>query len=217
MPATDAEREAASAAPAAKNKWLTASVTDDAAKVVGRIFDEAARRDPEHQRPWVALVDGNNHQIDRIKKEAKEHKVTVTIVVDFVHVLEYLWGSAWCFFKEGDPAAEQWVRRHAQQILAGKATRVAIAIAAITRGRLVAGTCRPQRKANAYKRRCAIYTLKAVLTRRSNAGKHTIPFSGRIANTPLKPGTYLAAIAARIRNGPSSKLRIKTFTIVSGD
>jgi len=128
MPATDAEHEAVSEAPAAKNKWLCASVTDDAAKVVHRIFDEAARRDPGHRRPWVALVDGNNHQIDRITTEAKERNVKVTIVVDFVHVLEYLWGSAWCFFKEGDPAAEQWVRRHAQQILAGKATRVAGAI-----------------------------------------------------------------------------------------
>ena len=128
MPATDAEREAASVAPAAKNKWLCASVTDDAATVVGRIFDEANRRDGEHQRPWVALVDGNNHQIDRIKKEAKDRKAKVTIVVDLVHVLEYLWGSAWCFFKEGDPAAEQWVRHHAQNVLAGKATRVAGAI-----------------------------------------------------------------------------------------
>ena len=32
----------------AKNKWLTASVTDDTATVVGRIFDEADRRDPTH-------------------------------------------------------------------------------------------------------------------------------------------------------------------------
>lgn len=117
-----------SPAPEAKNKWLCASVADDAATVVGRIFDEAARRDPGQQRSWVALVDGNNHQIDRIQTEAKEREVKVTIVVDFVHVLEYVWGSAWCFFKEGDPAAEQWVRHHAQQILAGKATRVAGAI-----------------------------------------------------------------------------------------
>ena len=29
-----------------------------------RMFDEAERRDPEHQRSWVVLVDGNNHQID---------------------------------------------------------------------------------------------------------------------------------------------------------
>jgi hypothetical protein len=29
--------------PAARNKWLTASVAADAAEVVGRVFDDAAR------------------------------------------------------------------------------------------------------------------------------------------------------------------------------
>ena len=34
-------------APVAKNKWVTASVVDDAAEVLRDIFDEAERRDPE--------------------------------------------------------------------------------------------------------------------------------------------------------------------------
>jgi hypothetical protein len=125
LPADDAQRAAATPPPAAKNKWLTASVVADAATVVAEIFDEAERRDPNHARDWVALVDGNNHQIDRITTEAKTREVNVTIVVDLVHVLEYLWKAAWSFHREGDPAAELWVRRHAQQILAGHATRVA--------------------------------------------------------------------------------------------
>ena len=74
----------------AKRKWLCASVVEDAAAVVAKVFDEAQRRDPEHERAWVALVDANNHQIDRIKAEAKARKVKVTILVDVVHVLEYL-------------------------------------------------------------------------------------------------------------------------------
>jgi hypothetical protein len=115
-------------APKAKHKWLTASVVQDAATVVADIFEEAQRRDPDHQRQWVALVDGNNHQIDRIKAEAKTRKVKVAIVVDVVHVLEYLWGAAWCFFDEGDPAAEQWVHEKALAILQGKAGIVAAAI-----------------------------------------------------------------------------------------
>ncbi len=45
--------------PKAKHKWLTASVVEDAATVVADIFDEAQRRDPAHQRTWVALVDGS--------------------------------------------------------------------------------------------------------------------------------------------------------------
>ena len=33
----------------------------------------------------------------------------MTILIDLVHVLEYLWGAAWCFFPEADPDAETWV------------------------------------------------------------------------------------------------------------
>jgi hypothetical protein len=115
-------------APKAKHKWLTASVVEDAATVVSDIFDEAERRDPEHQHQWVALVDGNNHQIDRIKTEARKRKVKVKIIVDLVHVLQYLWGAAWCFFDEGDPAAERWVHEKALAILEGKAGIIAASI-----------------------------------------------------------------------------------------
>ncbi len=115
-------------APTATNKWLTASVVDDAAQVVAAVFDEAERRDPGHKRRWVALVDGNNHQIDRIGAEAAARGVTVTVVVDLVHVLEYLWGAAWCFFDEGDRAAEAWVRDRARAILEGQARQVAAGV-----------------------------------------------------------------------------------------
>lgn len=54
------------AAPTAKDQWLMASVVDDAATVVGRVFGEAQRRDPDHTRAWIGLVDGNDHQTDRI-------------------------------------------------------------------------------------------------------------------------------------------------------
>jgi len=115
-------------APKAKNKWLTASVVDDAAEVIGAAFDEACRRDPAHERTWVALVDGARHQIDRIKAEAKARDLDVTIVCDFVHVMEYLWSSAWSFFEEGDPAAEAWVGGKALGVLHGEAATVAASI-----------------------------------------------------------------------------------------
>jgi hypothetical protein len=115
-------------APRAKSKWLTASVANDAAAVVGDIFAEAERRDPKHQRTWVALVDGNNHQLDQIKKEAKAREVNVAIIIDLVHVLEYLWTAAWCFYQEGDPDAETWVHEKATAILEGRSGIVAAAI-----------------------------------------------------------------------------------------
>src|SRR5664280_1519455 len=42
LPATEEERREAAAGPVPANKWLMASVVEDAASVVGRIFDEAA-------------------------------------------------------------------------------------------------------------------------------------------------------------------------------
>ncbi|MGH9212724.1 MAG: ISKra4 family transposase [Acidimicrobiales bacterium] len=115
-------------APKAKDKWLTASVANDAATVIAGVFAEAERRDPDHSHDWVALVDGNRHQIERIEVEAAARNITVTIVVDWVHVLEYLWSAAWSFFAEGDPDAEEWVQAKSIEILSGRASIVAAAI-----------------------------------------------------------------------------------------
>jgi len=115
-------------APVARAKWLTGSVVEDAREVISEAFMEAERRDPGHDRQWVALVDGAKHQIDVIKSEAKRRGVEIAIVVDFVHVVEYLWGAAWCFFDEGDPAAEAYVAEKGLAVLEGKAGIVAGAI-----------------------------------------------------------------------------------------
>jgi hypothetical protein len=128
LPTDDQRRGRTVPAPKAAGKWLAASVSDDAAAVIAAGFDEATRRDTDHKRTWVALVDGNAHQIDRIHAEAKARGVTVPIVVDFIHVLEYIWKAAWCFYTEADPAAEQWVRAQARAVLAGRAGIVAAAI-----------------------------------------------------------------------------------------
>ncbi|MHB1919962.1 MAG: ISKra4 family transposase [Acidimicrobiales bacterium] len=115
-------------APKATGKWVTASVADDAAEVVTRVFDEAERRDPRHKRTWVALVDGNNHQIDRINAEAENRELKVTVLVDLIHVMEYIWSAAWCFFAQGDQAAEEWVRAKTLAVLEGNARDVAAGI-----------------------------------------------------------------------------------------
>ena len=114
--------------PKATNKWLTASVVDDAATVISQIFDEVERRDPDHRRRVVALVDGAKHQIDCIQTQAEARDMKVTIIVDFIHVLEYLWSAAWSFFHEGDPAAEAWVADKALAVLNGQSSIVAASI-----------------------------------------------------------------------------------------
>jgi hypothetical protein len=114
--------------PQARGKWLTASVTDDIPAVITAAFDEAERRDPQHKRERAVLIDGNNTQIEAVTAEAGRRGITVTIVIDFVHVLEYLWKAAWSFFDKGEPAAEEWVAAQARTILRGKAAQVAAGI-----------------------------------------------------------------------------------------
>jgi hypothetical protein len=90
FPTGDTERQEAKDGPGATNKWLVASIAQDAATVIALVFDEADRRDPPHTRNWVALVDGNVHQINRIEAEATARNINVVIVCDLVHVVEYL-------------------------------------------------------------------------------------------------------------------------------
>jgi hypothetical protein len=137
--------------PQARGKWLTASVTDDIPAVIAAAFDEAERRDPGHKREWAVLIDGNNTQIEAVTAEAARRGVTVTIVIDFVHVLEYLWKAAWSFFDKGEPAAEEWVAGQARKILHGNAAQVAAGI----RRRATAYSYSPAERAGADE--CARY------------------------------------------------------------
>ena len=56
---------------------------------------------------------------------ARKH---LTNMLQCVPSYEYLWSAAWCFFNEGDPAAERWVHDKALAVLEGKAGIVAAAI-----------------------------------------------------------------------------------------
>ena len=122
------EKKERTRGPQAAGKWLTASVTDDIPAVIAAAFDEAQRRDPGHRRQWISLVDGNRQQIDAITAEAARRGVTMPVICDFVHVLEYTWKAAWSFFDKGDPDAEAWVAAQATKILEGKAAQVAAGI-----------------------------------------------------------------------------------------
>jgi hypothetical protein len=114
--------------PAISNKRVWASVRDDSKEVIDSAFEEATRRDPQHQREWVVLVDGSLQQLEAMKAAAKKNKVSLTIVLDFIHVLEYLWKAAHCFFTPGDKAAEPWVMQRALRLLQGKVSDVAAGI-----------------------------------------------------------------------------------------
>lgn len=116
--------------PQTQNKWVTASVAGTAADVVETIFAEADRRDPRRERTWIALMDGNNHQLGLVTAGAAERGITITIICDYIHVLEKLWTAAWCFFPEASPDAGPWVRTQSEAVLAGDVPAAAAAVRA---------------------------------------------------------------------------------------
>jgi hypothetical protein len=112
-------------APKPTDKRVWASVERSVREVLDEVFAEARRHDAQGQRTWVMLVDGHEGQLREVYAAIKRHGAKVTVVQDFVHVLEYLWSAAWCLHREGDAAAESWVRDHALGILRGKVSDVA--------------------------------------------------------------------------------------------
>jgi hypothetical protein len=116
--------------PKALAKWLAGSVRKDPAEVIAAAFDEAGARDPGRLRTWVVLVDGAEHQLGLFRAEAARRGVTIHIIIDIIHVLEYIWGAAWSLHPAGDPAAEDWVAARALAVLAGDAQRAAAEITA---------------------------------------------------------------------------------------
>lgn len=109
----------------ARNKRVWASVEREAESVIEEAFLEALQRDPEQNRKWVVLIDGLPQQIRLIKKIMKRLHVETTVVMDFIHVLEYLWKAAWCFFEKGDEKVEKWIAQRAVKILNGQCSQVA--------------------------------------------------------------------------------------------
>ncbi|WP_328508493.1 ISKra4 family transposase [Streptomyces mirabilis] len=123
--------------PRAENKWCTASLIRPPEQVIADAFDQAEARDPRHLRPWVVLADGARHQLDLITPETDRRGVTVHVLLDFVHVAEYVWAAAHAFHKPGTTEAEAWAADHLTAILAGHAARTAHAMTAqATRERL---------------------------------------------------------------------------------
>jgi hypothetical protein len=107
------------ARPRPINKRVWASAERSAQGVIDDAFAEALRRDPDKRRRWVVLVDGQREQIQRVRRAARKVDATITIVLDIVHVLEYLWRAAYAFHKDGTPEAEAWVEHQLVKLLGG--------------------------------------------------------------------------------------------------
>ena len=109
--------------PGSKRVWASLEKTPE--EVIKKAFEEAGRRDPAHKKNWVALADGNKHQIRILRRVAKDEGLNLTIIVDIIHVIEYIWDAGRAFYPESGEDLENWVRVRILEILRGKAGYVA--------------------------------------------------------------------------------------------
>jgi hypothetical protein len=111
--------------PKPENKRVWASLEREPRQVLREAFEEAARRDPARRKQWVGLVDGAKPQLDALKDLAAEFGVKLVIVLDLVHVLEYLWKAAKAFHPASPLDAERWVTTHLTEVLFGFSRQIA--------------------------------------------------------------------------------------------
>jgi len=111
--------------PQPEDKRVWASLEQPPEEVIRQAFEEAHRRDPKHTKQWVGLVDGEPTQLGLLMVAAEDYGVDLVIILDLIHVLEYLWRAAWALHCEGDPKAEVWVSAHLEEILRGHSSQVA--------------------------------------------------------------------------------------------
>ena len=81
---------------------------------------DAERRDPDHRKPRVCLMDGSVG----LWTLALVLLAGAKFILDFFHASEYLWKVAYIFHPENSPGAKAFVRHHLRMLLEGKVGHV---------------------------------------------------------------------------------------------
>ena len=130
-------------APRPHDKRLNATVATSQATGIAEMFDEFDRRDPERARSVVVLADGDEHQQTTVFDEARRHERRLTLVLDIIHALSYLWAAGFVLCRKNTLATQAWVVRFLLKLLTRPVESV---IADIRRSVAQRRTCTKDRK-----------------------------------------------------------------------
>jgi hypothetical protein len=120
--------------PTRKRVWASLTAGKDA--FINDVKAEMTRRDPEHQRTWVIVTDGER----ALQRRVISTFTDVTLVLDLLHVLAKLWKAAHALHPEGSPEAEQFVRQRTERILCGMTGQVVKGLRQTVTKRGITGT-----------------------------------------------------------------------------
>lgn len=105
--------------PTPCHKQIFASL-DGKEAAIKRLAEWAARRDHPHIRDRVALTDGS----EPLQKQVLARLLGFTLVLDIIHVDEYIWKAGTAIYGETDPKRAGWVEAQMLDILSSRADQV---------------------------------------------------------------------------------------------
>jgi hypothetical protein len=105
--------------PTPCHKQVFASL-DGKAAAIQRLANWVARREGRHLRDRVALTDGS----EPLQKQVLAKLSGFTLVLDIIHVDEYLWKAGTAIYGETDPKRAEWVATQLLDILSSRADLV---------------------------------------------------------------------------------------------
>jgi hypothetical protein len=126
-------REQRTARPRHKRVWASLLAGKDA--FMAGVRKETLRRDPEREKTWVIVTDGER----ALQRRVCAHFPDVVVILDLLHVLEKLWAAAYTLHAEGSVEAEQFVHERALRILRGQVSQVVKGLRQIVTKRELAG------------------------------------------------------------------------------
>lgn len=106
----------------AMNVRRMASLERSKKEVMEELFRDAEKRDSDHNRQWVVVMDGALHLWSLVGCVLKG--VDYTGILDIIHVVEYLWEAANVLNGEKSTVNSKWVHDKLLAVLQGRVGRV---------------------------------------------------------------------------------------------
>lgn len=117
--------------PVIKHQWHEQkhirAFLSDKAKAINYGLDNLLARDPTGQKPIIVLIDGDRALEQAVKKACQEKQITQRVdayVLDFIHLLGYVWKVANAHLGENSEQRQAWVYRQAELLLDSKHEQV---------------------------------------------------------------------------------------------
>lgn len=110
----------------ALNKHIRAFL-DDRTTAIDYLIGRLKKRDPLDAKPIIALMDGATGLDTAVTRALKEHDLQprlAAMILDIIHVTEYLWKAANALHGETGPERVQWIQEKLRDILDSKVGRV---------------------------------------------------------------------------------------------